>query len=184
MAGEGWVDVQVTGLKELEETLKRLPDDLAVKALAQAVFAGAVVVRDEARRLCPVDTGNLRRSIRIKRKKRHGLRNATVLYQVGPGRSGKKGPDGKYATDGYYGHMVEFGTAPHVIKAGDKKKRLGKKGVFGRYVKHPGASARPFLRPAFDNSTDRVIEAMRARLAQAIERGEIKFWKRHIASRR
>jgi HK97 gp10 family phage protein len=193
MAGEGWIDVQVSGLKELEQNLKRLPDEIALKVLASAVFAGAAVVRDEAKRLCPVETGNLRNSIRIKRKKR-ATRNATVVYQVGPGRSKKQ--NGKYSVNGYYGHLVEFGTAPHIIKA-TKGKKLemrpnvrASKGAAKRWVntyadvvKHPGAPAKPFLRPAFDASTNRVIEAMRKRLAMGIERGEIKFWKRHIASR-
>ncbi len=191
MADEGWINIEVKGLKELEQTLKRLPDELAIKALASAAFAGAAVVRDEAKRLCPVDSGNLRRSIRIKRKRSLRQNAAAVIYQVGPGRSGKK--DGKYSVNGYYGHLVEFGTAPHIIRATKGKKlelrpnARSSKGAAKRWintysdiVKHPGASARPFLRPAFDNSTDRVIEAMRKRLAAAIERGEIKFWRKQM----
>ena len=102
MAGDGWVDVQVTGLKELEENLKRLPDDMARLALAQAALAGAVVVREEARRLCPRKTGKLAKSIRA-RKKRNPGGSATAVYQVGPTL--------------FYGHMVEFGTTPHIVKA-------------------------------------------------------------------
>lgn len=180
MGGNGFIDVEVKGLKELEESLKRLPDDLARTALAQAVFAGAKVVRDEAKRLCPVETGNLRESIRIKRKKNPGWKNATVLYQVGPGRSRKKGKDGKYTVDGYYSHMVEFGTAPHIIKA-KKKKYLHLHGDrFVAEVDHPGAPAKPYLRPAFDNSITRVLETVRAKLAAAIERGEVRYWRKQM----
>lgn len=43
-----------------------------------------------------------------------------------------------------YAHLVEFGTAPHVIKA-QEGKALGKGGIFGSEVHHPGATAKPFF---------------------------------------
>ncbi len=200
MAKDGFIDVEVSGLMELERALSALPDAMArSKVFAASVAAGARVVRKEAQRRCPVVTGNLRRSIKIKRKfNKAGL----CIYQVGPGRSGKK--NGKYEVDGFYGLMVEFGTSGHRINV-DKRKVLmlrknkrasGRKpGTFKGYanrwvalvsggVVHPGAKPRPFLRPAFDASTGEVIRVMQRRLKAGIEREARKLAKARNQARR
>lgn len=195
MSKNGFITVGVSGLKELEKALSVLPEKLAQKVIAQATAAGAAVVRKEAKQRCPVVTGNLRRAIRIKRKFN---RCGKCIYQVGPGRGAKK--NGKYTVDGYYGHMVEFGTSAHVIKPKNFKKHLkaalrsgkattvhkalGPGGVFGSRVNHPGARAQPFLRPAFDSGHDAVIRAMRRRIKIGIEQEARKLARGRIAARR
>lgn len=164
MPETGYLEFEVKGLSELKENLKRLPQRLQEKALASAVLAGAGVIRDEARRLCPKKTGRLAKSIvakKVRDKNRMG-----VTYQVGPKL--------------FYGHMVEFGTSPHEIKA----KKLGKvlklsrwRNVYARVIEHPGAPAKPFLRPAFDNKFKEATEKLRQALARSIERGEVIYWK-------
>ena len=157
------LEFEVTGLKELEQNLKRLPLRLQEKALVSAVRSSAGVIRDEARRMCPKKTGALAKSIVAKRKRTAG---GTVVYQVGPRK--------------FYGHMVEFGTGPHEIKMQKLGKvlKLGRwRNVYALEVKHPGASAKPFLRPAFDAKYKEAIEKMRQALARSIERGEVVYWK-------
>jgi HK97 gp10 family phage protein len=147
-------EIRVSGFKELESNLKALPLRLARNVVARATYAGAVVVRDAARKNAPVKTGKLKKSIRI--KKRRSRRGSTeIVYAVSP--------------QVFYGHMVEKGTPPHVIKA-KFKKAMGKDGKFGLIVKHKGAKAKPFLRPAFDDNIPRIIDAMQAKLVQGIER--------------
>lgn len=69
---------------------------------------------------------------------------------VGPRRGGR--------FKGYAGHLVEYGTAPHIIKAKAASGLLHLRGnVFVEHVNHPGAAARPFMRPAFDAKKDEAI---------------------------
>ena len=44
----------ISGLKELQEALKQLPQNIARNVLRGAVSAGAALVRDEAKRNAPV----------------------------------------------------------------------------------------------------------------------------------
>lgn len=166
MADPGFLEFEVKGLKELMDSMRRLPQSLQDKALPRAVLAGAGVIRDEARRLCPKKSGRLARSIVAKK-----VRKATggVIYQVGPKL--------------FYGQMVEFGTGPHTIKA----KKLGKvlklgrwRNIYARSIEHPGASAKPFLRPAFDSKYQAAIDKLRESLARSIERGEVVYWKQKL----
>ncbi|MGE4297036.1 MAG: HK97-gp10 family putative phage morphogenesis protein [Desulfovibrionaceae bacterium] len=152
MSGE-YVDVQITGLKELERKLLQLPDKIADKVLRSAVLSGAGVVRKRARLLAPKRTGKLAKSIRSKVRKRTG--KFVRIYDVGPTVR--------------YGHLVEYGTAPHVIKV-RKALAMGKDGRFGKVVEHPGSAPRPFLRPAFDSATTDIIETMRKKMAAGIEK--------------
>lgn len=157
--------VDVKGFKELEAALKQLPPNLAKRALERAVRAGAGIIRAEARRRAPADDGDLRKAI-VVRKDRHGP--SSVNYKVG------------VSYKAYYAHMVEFGTDPHTITLNKKNnrkvmrdKKTGK--FYGKSVRHPGASAQPFLRPAFDETQDQVIRKVGEILAQSIAREATKF---------
>lgn len=172
-------------MKELDRALSVLPDKLAAKVLRQAVAAGAGAMKRAAKSRCPRRTGKLSKSIKFKYKRiGRGSRAGRVYYQVGPSER--------------YGHLVEFGTTAHVIKPSlsrriKKKARgeavseywgLGKDGRFGKKVDHPGGTAKPFLRPAFDESRDEIIGAMRRRISIGIEREARKLAKANIAARR
>ncbi len=181
MAGNsGWVDIEVKGLKELEAMLLKLPQKMAQRILYKAVLAGAAVVRREAKRLVVKRTGGLERAIRSKRvrTRRPGL----AIYQVGARHP--------------VAHLIEFGVAAHTIRP--KRKKVlrispgdyalddfygnldaamaggGSSSSWGRFlgkeVKHPGFSAKPFLRPAFDNSTQAILAAMNKNLMKNIEK--------------
>lgn len=84
------------------------------------------VMRD-AKRLCPIDTGHLEDSI---------------TYEVLSWDHAVVGTDVDYAAS------VEFGSAPHTIRAKNAKVLTDGKHVFGKTVRHPGTPAQPFLRPA------------------------------------
>lgn len=92
-------------IKALLKTLNTLPQNIQKNVMVGAIRAGANVVRDEARRLAPIDTGNLRKSIAsIKRK---GDKN-TIQFSVTPSRGGKN--------NGWYAHFLEFGTSKMTAK--------------------------------------------------------------------
>jgi HK97 gp10 family phage protein len=106
--------------------------DEAVRQLTQAV------ARDMRRR-APVDTGELEKSIKVRRP-RKGI-GAIVI-----------GTDHWAAT--------EYGSAPHIIRAKGpyslRNKETGQ--FFGRVVHHPGTPAQPFIRPALYQTRTAVVD--------------------------
>lgn len=168
--------VKVTGLKELNEFMKQLPEKLQKNVMRGALRAGAKALEAEAKRGAAVDAGDLRASIRISTRNQKGMVTASVK------------------TDDFKAHWIEYGTAAHWISVDEKvrptrKTRRGERviglktlnkmlargslqigGQFvGSSVHHPGARARPFMRPALDNKGQEAIVAagnyIKARLA-------------------
>lgn len=134
------LEVRINGLDALNRALDELPAKLQANILRGAMRAGAKVVERAVKDAAPVRTGKLRDSVRT--SSRLDRRTGQVVATVKAGGSG-----GKRAA--YYAHMVEFGTQAHDIKPQDAKS-LFIAGLFGELVHHPGATARPFMRPAMD----------------------------------
>ena len=93
---------KMEGLSELQSSLRKLPDKLRENALKNASAAGARVIRDDAKRRVPVDSGQLRDSIVVartfrQRGRRVRLRGAVVIGIKGGAR--------------FYAHLIEFGTS-------------------------------------------------------------------------
>lgn len=151
------MQIKVEGLAELAKALKALPPEIAGKnggPLRRAIGRAAVVIRDDARRRAPVDTGNLRDNIIAVRKRKSPQGTEGYFVEVRRKRrkyantraNRRKGRVGKtYENLGevYYGMFVELGTA-----------------------KMP---AQPFLRPAFESKKAEAVETFRVELAKGIE---------------
>ena len=147
--------VQVQGLDQLAKALRELPQRVARNGLRAAVYAGAKVIRDEAKLQAPVATGDLgpnqpprgtlKRSVIMKQiPELSGAQKQTFFVTVRHGKKYRKqGKKGNLSQDAWYWRFVEFGT----IKM----------------------SARPFLRPAFDMKKHEAVTAIKTRLAQRIE---------------
>ena len=124
----------VKGLNDLMKALDALPGKLANNCLRGALRAGAKVVANEAKRMCPQLSGELVKTIRYDVDRPKGSDAYAAYVKCGP----KKAPARKAPAKGrkkarqpaqpdrrgWYAHFVEFGT-----------------------VRSP---ARPFMRPAFD----------------------------------
>ena len=158
-------DFSITGGKEIMDVLAKFPVEMESKIMRGMVSASGRVISKEAKRLAPIQTGDLRRSIRVSSKKpRYGKVTASV--KAGGKRKG---------VSVYYAHMVEFGTKSHVIKPNKKR---GKKaitfdgGVFAD-ANHPGITPRPFMRTAMDtqiqNALDASIKYARKRIAKEVK---------------
>ena len=147
--------VRIEGLAELNRALRELPQRIANRGLRTAVYAGAKVIRDEARHRAPKaaqslgtkqpSAGTLKRSVIMKHiRERSGGGRQTFYVLV---RQGKKyrnqGKRGNLSQDAWYWRFVEFGTVK--------------------------MSARPFLRPAFDMKKNDALMAIKTRLAARIE---------------
>ena len=157
---------QVSGLKELADALRDLPDRIARNALRGATAAGAAVIRNEARRRAPVYTGQvseghprpgtLKRSIYMTQKRElSSLVQQTFHVSVQRGKArqavqitrkvkGQRVVVGTENLDAFYWRFVEFGTV--------------------------NMAARPFMRPAFEAKKYEAVEAIRRYLAERIAR--------------
>lgn len=101
------MSTEIKGLEELISKLNGLPDKLETKVVRSAVRKGAILVRDKAREKVPVDTGTLKKSIKV-RNNRSG--KGIISFKIGPTSDKKRG------TDIFYGRFVEFGTSKMAAK--------------------------------------------------------------------
>lgn len=142
--------VSVSGMAQLEQALAQLPKATARNVLKRTLNKAAEPIADEARRLAPIKTGNLRRSIAVSSKiknktgnaeysaaMRAGLGKAAAASALRQARREAKGT-GSFA-EVYvgpargkgvigYAHIVEFGSndtapQPYMRPAWDAKKR-------------------------------------------------------------
>lgn len=155
------VNMDVKGLKDLNEALLKLPLQVRQRPLRSAAAAAAKVIRDEARNRAPVDSGVLRSEIVHTRSKSESREGSEVWYvtvrfkkkkyvnSVGNRLLDRVGKS--YGADGnaYYWKFLEFGSSKQRPK--------------------------PFLRPAFDGSRTQALEMFKKRLAQSIARIARKF---------
>lgn len=146
---ESYLQFELKGMKELDEALSGLAEDLQRKALQQAARAGAKVVQDEAKATGAFRdrTGTLRKSLVLKldsAAKKWGQ----FRYKVGA------------SAEGYYGYFIEKG----YMATGPKKAGKSNKKGNARHV-----PASPFLRPALEDNIDKITEAIKKKLAQRID---------------
>ena len=149
-----------TGLDKLLSELQDLPLKIERNIYRGALRAGAKVIVDEAKRLVPIDSSDLRDSIRA--SVRVGRNNGKITANI---KAGNK--------KAFYANFIEHGTVRHYIKASIRPQRLTRRGlktisiktlnkiesrgglvIGGRFVGteviHPGSRKHPFMRPALD----------------------------------
>lgn len=179
--------VHVHGLAELQKAMDEFPAKIEQNIMRGALRAGANVIAEEARRLVPVQSGQLRESIRVSVRPLPGGRIVATVkagdrFKVYKGGVALKGAPyrTKRSSGGYdyhapfYAHFVEFGTARHWIKPKNRKS-LFIAGLLREIVDHPGARPRPFMRPALDAKARAAVEAMAEYIRKRLPR-EFKKW--------
>lgn len=142
-------NLSFTGISELSEVLDALAGDkkLSGKVVRGILNKAAKPIIDKAKELAPKEDGDLQKAIGTVPGRGQG--KGEQVY-VGPRRGGR--------FKGYAGHLVEYGTAPHIIRAKAAGGQLHLRGnVFVEEVHHPGAAPHPFMRPAFDSKKDEAI---------------------------
>lgn len=138
--------IEVKGLKELAEKMRLLSSEVSLKIGARATASAAAIVKKAAKDKAPVRTGSLRDSIIVKKLPKSETR-LTEEYIVTVRGRGKKRPytkKGVRIQNAPHAHFVEFGT----VKMGPE----------------------PFLGPALTNNKGAAIEAMKAKLAEGIDK--------------
>jgi HK97 gp10 family phage protein len=99
----GKVTFEIEGAKEIEALLRDMGPKVATRIGDKALKAAARPIVKEAKRLVPVKTGRLRRSITARKGKSDGPAERSVVI-------GFKPPGRRYA------HLVEFGTSHSAAK--------------------------------------------------------------------
>jgi len=132
------VNVEIKGVKELLHSLKQFPQNIQKNVITGAIRAGCKPIVNSAKSYVPVDSGNLKKSIGIvKRKSRDKTK---IRFSVTPRRKGKY--------DGFYAHIVEFGTSK--------------------------MAAQPFMRPAYESQDNESIDEVKKYMAKRIDKEILK----------
>lgn len=141
------LETQIDGLADLQKLLDQLPVKIEKKILRGALRAGQKVVLEQAKTHIHNVSGELAGSLRISTK---AGKNGKISARVVAGNK-----------TAYYAHMVEFGTAKHLIKPKNRKS-LFIAGIMRELVHHPGSRKKPFMRPAADAAAQESSQAMEA----------------------
>lgn len=154
--------VDKQAMAQLERALEELGGKAARRVLRKAATKAlkpmVKTARQYLRRNKSKRTGLLAKSLGTKTKTYR--KSGTVFSAMGP-RSGFEAiitdPSGRQylANPANYAHLVEFGTRPH-----------------GR---HPGARAKPFMRPTFDQHVKSVVRVTSREIGKGIEKEAAKL---------
>lgn len=182
--------VKLTGFNELSAAFKQIKSDMQGRALVRAVASGANVVKQTARKIVQgrriVKSGALLNNIVLKRE--HDVPEGVVQYNVGvrhglagrgsgtkiiKARKAGRGVTVKYKNDPYYWFWVEGGH--RVIprkRAGETDSLKDRRAAFDSFVgPRKGKSftpARPFLKPAFEQRQQAIVDAMQKSLVNSL----------------
>lgn len=104
------VSMDVIGLADLNRKMQELGPKFSQKVLRASINAGIQVIKKEAKRNVPVDTGKIKRNIIVKRSTRESSTSRAV-YNLSV-RQWWKGTKFKAYSDkdAYYWKFLEFGT--------------------------------------------------------------------------
>jgi HK97 gp10 family phage protein len=171
--------MRLQGAAEVEALLRKLPDKVAKKVVVSSLRQGGNVIVKQAKANLAghgsIVTGALAGSI-----KTITVRNPTMgAAQVKVGVVGKKlsvvrpgETKPRRIGPGTYAKWVEYGAGEHRIEAEGKTLAWGAGGstVFTRTVDHPGAKAKPFIRPAVDTKGAAAAQKVVSAAAKGIAR--------------
>lgn len=149
------VGIHITNLQQVKDGLARVAQRLGDKEVERIVAKAARPMQKAMQALAPVDTGNLRKSIKITRLGRR-YRGPKGGVAVGPTR-----PMGAHAW------LVENGSRGVRKIKGFRAVRIG-----GRWTRitHTGVMpARPFVMPAYERTKDTVIQELERLTSNALK---------------
>lgn len=143
--------IKVEGVGELIAKLNEIATVATDKVVARAARKAMVPVAEAARELVPVDSGDLRESIRLAAAKEEGRISAGIIMKGGKQSWEIETGDGdetltfsRRVDASWRWHFTEFGTSSR--------------------------PAQPFLRPAFDQNRDAVLQIFTDEIRASIER--------------
>lgn len=141
--------LKFSGFEELQRNLQKLPENMQNRAYRSVLTSGGRVIASAAKKKIPTHrTGLLKKSIRAK----WGVIKGTHYTIIGPTRSVSGTHKGKRVVPANYSHLVEYGTAH--------------------------GKAKPFMRPAMDESGGAVMNKMAHGLNRFMDREVAKLKKK------
>ncbi len=154
------VTVKIDGLKELDKQLELLTKRAGKGVLRRTLRDAAEPLAEKARALAPDDSGNLRGSITVSTKldERQSRMHRRMFRDDKASSEMFVGPAYDLGGGGRHAHLVEFGTAPHIVG-----------GKFAG-ARHPGTAPQPFMRPAWDADQQQMLERLKAKLWDEIQK--------------
>ncbi|MEG9498945.1 HK97-gp10 family putative phage morphogenesis protein [Mannheimia indoligenes] len=152
------LNVKIEGLKELGQKMQSLGKKISNRIAVKAMRQGGAIVRDTARAKAPVlqenvphrKKGTLKKAITTRTKIKNGKAETIVWVKKLTDKQisrfkGKSGRSGAYnPNDPYYWRFVEFGTSK--------------------------MAAKPFMRPAFEQSKQQAAKAITETLRTEIHK--------------
>ena len=153
------ISVTVIGDKVTSQRLMRGSLSVGGENLERALAFGGLLGINVAKRIAPLKTGNLRRSLHIGgHAGMSGGLSDTTGTDVGGNMHTPTSATLLCGTNVSYAKALEEGADPHDIRPKNKQ-ALYWKGLAHpvMVVHHPGMAARPYLRPAFDETAPAII---------------------------
>ena len=128
------IEASLEGADELMKTLRELSKNTVKNKVKKAVSDGADIVRDEAKRLVPVNTGRLRESI-IARTAKRGISGVVIAdYPRDAGTRKSKTRKQAAGSQEYYAFAVEYGTRTMEAQPFMRPAMLNKREQVGRLI--------------------------------------------------
>lgn len=159
------VEAEIQGLDDVLAMLENLEAESIIKAARKGLQDGLQDIRSEAQMLCPVDTGQLRNSIKTRTKIKGGELVGEVYTAAEHARYVELGT-------GPRGEANHAGIDPEIAaKVTYSPKGWTYKDKNGEYRGTRGMPARPFLYPAFKSQKGNAYRKM-ARAVIRAARGE------------
>ena len=162
-------DVQVRGIQQATSNLKKLDQKIRRSIVSKGVRAGSKPIREAAKRLAPVDSGNMRRSIRTSVRWLRG--KGSVLGVTKPkSTKGQK----KKGIDAWYAHILIGGAKPHNLNnrnSGHWTARPKPDWADHPYssINHPGIKGNNWMWRAARQSFAKAVKAFRAKYGPEVE---------------
>lgn len=162
-------ETRIDGLSELQKALTDLPKKIEANIMRGALTAAMRKMQKIARDKVPTDSGDLKKSIKV-RADRRALRRGQVKVSLSAGDK-----------TAFYARMIEYGTASYYTGNGKSVGRpyqitpkvagsLFFGGIFRDSIDHPGIKPQPFMRPALDQGQADALETVRDYVARRLAR--------------
>lgn len=133
----------IKGARELAQFMETLTPKIQRNVMRGGLRAGANVIAPVVRSGIHPQDGVLAANVKVRTGGRGDQVTARIYTRV------------------FYARFVEYGTKPHTITAKNRK-GLSVGGLFFQSVEHPGATPRPYFRPAFDGQAGAAVQAVAA----------------------
>lgn len=157
------VVVQVEGLKALDAALGQLPKSIGKSVLNRTLIKAGQPIADAAKAAAPVDTGDLRDSIKVSARTKNTVGKAefgaAMRAGLGVGAARAALRDARRAAGP--SSFAEMFVGPETRKGVIRYAHLIE---FGKH----NAPAEPYMRPAWDANKDRALAIIRAELGNEI----------------